>query len=89
MSKSSVAIVGSGIVGTAMAYVLTKKGYRVDIFEKGPEYPYPHTKQYTERIRFLYTNPIYSLSKELDQVTISGDYRWNPEQERHLVVGGR
>ena len=35
-----------------MAYVLTKKGYRVDIFEKGPAYPYPYTAQFTERIRF-------------------------------------
>ena len=83
MSKSRVAIVGSGIVGTAMAYVLTKNGYPVDIFEKGPQYPYPHTKQFTERIRFLYKNPVYSLSEDLNQVMISGDYRWDPEQERH------
>jgi glucose dehydrogenase len=88
MSKSTVAIIGSGIVGTAMAYVLTKKGYRVDIFEKGPAYPYPHTAQFTERIRFLYKNPIYSVSEDLNQVTVSGDYQWNPEEERHLVVGG-
>jgi glucose dehydrogenase len=88
MTKSRVAIVGSGIVGTAIAYVLTKKGYRVDIFEKGPEYPYPHTKQFTEKIRFLYSNPIYRLSRDLNHVTVSGDYTWNPGGERHLAVGG-
>jgi choline dehydrogenase-like flavoprotein len=88
MSKSSIAIVGSGIIVAAMAYVLAKKGYRVEIFEKGPEYPYPHTRQFTERIRFLYKNPIYSLSEDLNKLTVSGDYRWHPEEERHLVVGG-
>jgi choline dehydrogenase-like flavoprotein len=88
MSKSRVAIVGSGIVGTAIAHVLAKKGYLVDIFEKGPEYPYPHTKQFTEKMRFLYSDPIHRLAADLNKVTITGDYRWNPDEERHLVVGG-
>jgi choline dehydrogenase-like flavoprotein len=88
MTKRTVAIVGSGIVGTAIAYSLTKKGYHVDIFEKGPAYPYPHTKQYTEKIHFLYSNPAYRLSGDLDNVTVSGDYQWNPWRERHLLVGG-
>lgn len=88
MTKSRVAIVGSGIVGTAIAYSLTQKGYRVDIFEKGPAYPYPHIKQYTERIHYLYDNPAYSLPRDLDNVTISGGYQWNPWRERHLLVGG-
>jgi glucose dehydrogenase len=87
MSRT-LAIVGSGIVGAAIAYALSRKGFRVDIFEKGPEYPYPHATQFRERIQFLYENPVYELSKDLDTVTLSGNYVWNPELERHLVVGG-
>jgi 2-polyprenyl-6-methoxyphenol hydroxylase-like FAD-dependent oxidoreductase len=34
MTESAVAIVGSGIVGTAMAYHLANKGFDVEIFEK-------------------------------------------------------
>lgn len=86
--RRTVAIVGSGIVGAAIAYTLTRRGYRVDLFEKGPEYPYPHTKQFTERIQLLYENPIYAASKDIDTVTVSGDYAWRPDRERHLVVGG-
>jgi choline dehydrogenase-like flavoprotein len=86
--RRTVAIVGSGIVGAAIAYVLSRRGYRVDLFEKGPEYPYPHSKQFTERIQFLYENPIYEASKDIDTVTVSGDYVWRPDRERHVVVGG-
>jgi choline dehydrogenase-like flavoprotein len=86
--KPTLAIVGSGIVGASIAHALSRRGYRVDIFEKGPEYPYPHTTQFRERIQFLYDNPVYELAKDLDSVTLSGDYVWDPDRERHLVVGG-
>lgn len=86
--KPTVAIVGSGIVGAAIAHTLSRSGYRVDLFEKGPEYPYPHAKQFSERIQFMYENPIYEASKDLDSVTVSGDYAWHPDRERFLVVGG-
>jgi len=39
MTESTVAIVGSGIVGTTIAYHLANNGYDAGIFEKGPEYP--------------------------------------------------
>ena len=86
--KPTLAIVGSGIVGAAVAYTLSRRGYRVDLFEKGPEYPYPHAKQFSERIQFMYENPIYEAPKDIDRVTVSGDYAWLPDMERHLVVGG-
>jgi len=86
--KPALAIVGSGIVGAAIAHTLSRRGYRVDVFEKGPEYPYPHAKQFSERIQFMYENPLYEASKDIDTVTVSGDYVWHPERERHLVVGG-
>jgi glucose dehydrogenase len=88
MTSPTVAIVGSGIVGAAIAHTLSRRGYRVDLFEKGPEYPYPHAKQFSERIQFMYENPIYEASKDIDAVTISGDYVWHADRERHLVVGG-
>jgi choline dehydrogenase-like flavoprotein len=89
MSQSTIAIIGSGIVGTAIAYILTSKGYDVDIFEKGPEYPYPHTNQFQEQIKYLYQNPVYSLPKDLKNLTVSGDYRSFPlDEERAMVAGG-
>jgi glycine/D-amino acid oxidase-like deaminating enzyme len=36
MRESTVAIIGSGIAGTTVAYLLTQQGYDVTIFEKGP-----------------------------------------------------
>jgi glucose dehydrogenase len=88
MTESTVAIVGSGIVGTTMAYHLAHKGFDVEIFEKGPEYPYPHGRQFREKILYLYDNPSYSLPKDLQNLTLSGDYRPDLNSERVMVVGG-
>jgi choline dehydrogenase-like flavoprotein len=88
MTESTVAIVGSGIVGTAMAYHLAHKGFDVEIFEKGPEYPYPHGRQFREQILYLYDNPSYRLPKDLQNLTLSGDYRRDLNAERVMVVGG-
>jgi choline dehydrogenase-like flavoprotein len=88
MAESTVAIVGSGIVGTTLAYILTEKGHDVDIFEKGPEYPYPHINQFNEKILYLYDNPVYKLPRDLKNVTASGDYQHNINNERGMVVGG-
>jgi choline dehydrogenase-like flavoprotein len=86
--KKTVAIVGSGIVGTTIAYLLSRRGYKVDVFEKGPDYPHPHTKQFSERILYLYDNPIYKLSRDLKNHSKSGDYRPDIERERGMRVGG-
>ncbi len=86
-TERTVAIVGSGMVGTTIAYLLTNRGYRVDIFEKGVEYPYPHKPQFDDRMH-LYENAKYSLPDDLSKVTVSGDYTWNVDSERHLGVGG-
>ena len=88
MTESTVAIVGSGIVGTTMAYHLANKGFDVEIFEKGPEYPYPHGRQFREKILYLYDNPSYHLPKDLQHLTLSGDYRPDLNSERVMVVGG-
>src|SRR5262245_11074511 len=88
MTESTVAIVGSGIVGTTVAYHLANKGYDVGIFEKGPEYPYPHAPQFREKILYLYNNPSYGLPKDLQNLTCSGDYGPDLNYERVMVVGG-
>jgi glucose dehydrogenase len=88
MSESTVAIVGSGIVGTTIAYYLAAKGYDVEVFEKGPEYAYPHGPQFREKILYLYDNPAYQLPKDLQNLTSSGGYQYDPNDERVMVVGG-
>ena len=88
MTESTVAIVGSGIVGTTMAYHLANKGFDVEIFEKGPEYPYPHGRQFREKILYLYDNQSYILPKDLQNLILSGDYRHDLNSERVMVVGG-
>ena len=88
MSQSSVAVVGSGIVGTTIAYLLTKRGYDVVLFEKGPEYPYPHTVQFQERMRYKHENSRYRLPADLKNLTLAGDYQYDIDSERPMVVGG-
>ena len=88
MSIRTAAIVGSGIVGTAIAYQLARHGFLVDVFEKGPEYPYPHAKPFTERTVYLHEDPDYRLPRDLRNLTYSGNYASNPDLERFMVVGG-
>jgi choline dehydrogenase-like flavoprotein len=88
MSESTVAIVGSGIVGSLIAHVLTDFGYDVDVFEKGPDYPYPHRPQFEEQVRYLHDNPAYRLASDLKNHTQSRGYLADLERERLMVVGG-
>jgi choline dehydrogenase-like flavoprotein len=88
MTESTVAIVGSGIVGATIAYLLSNKRHDVAIFEKGPEYPYPHSVQFRERVLYLHDNPVYRLPKDLQDLTLSGNYPYNPDTERAMRVGG-
>ncbi len=86
--RPPVAIVGSGIAATAIAYLLTARGHRVEIFERGPAYPYPHTPQFRDRILHRYDNPAYRLPPDLQGLTVSGTYGGEIDRERHMVTGG-
>jgi choline dehydrogenase-like flavoprotein len=86
-SNADVSIVGSGIAGTTIAYLLTKWGHRVAMFEVGPMYDYPFLKQYTDEIVHLYRDPRYKIGPGLRKLEVTGDYR-DLEPEQYLVVGG-
>ena len=88
MIDKTAAIVGSGIVGTAVAHQLVQHGYRVNVFEKGPEYPYPHAQPFVEKTRYLYSNPAYRLPADIRRLTCTGDYASNLDNERFMLVGG-
>lgn len=92
MSESTVAIVGSGIVGTAIAWSLTQRGHDVVMFEKGPEFPYPHEPQFKDHVLYLHPkNPKYTLPRDLKNVVLSGDYAQtylDLDGEMGMVVGG-
>jgi choline dehydrogenase-like flavoprotein len=88
MSEKTAAIVGSGIVGTAIAHHLVNRGYLVDVFEKGPQYPYPHAQPFTEKTRYRYDNPAYRLPRTIRDLEHSGDYAKDPDNERFMLVGG-
>jgi len=86
--RPAVAIVGSGIAGAAIAYLLTARGHPVEIFERGPAYPYPHTPQFQDRFLHRYDNPAYRLPPDLQGLTASGTYGGDVDHERHMVTGG-
>lgn len=88
MSESTVAIIGSGIVGSIIAYLMTRRGIDVTVFEKGPEYPYPHKKQFYEWSRYLFEDPVYDPPEGIQGLTRTGNYPRNPDVERSIRVGG-
>lgn len=88
MTESTVAIIGSGIAGTTLAYLLTQRGFDVHIFEKGPVYPYPYTQQFTEEILNLYQNPGYDLDSRYRYIAQDGDIPFHVDENRYFRVGG-
>ncbi len=88
-AESDVAIVGSGIVATAIAHTLVQKGHRVAMFEKGKDYPYPYMEQFQEEGLNLYYRGTHELAPDLRKLTTAGSYRRDLNRERHMVVGGQ
>lgn len=88
MTESTVAIVGSGIAASTVAWSLARRGVDVQIFEKGPAYPYPYRSQFEERVLYRYENPAYQLPEALKGLTQSGTYAYPLNDERRMVTGG-
>lgn len=89
MSYRSVAIAGSGIAATLVAKVLSERGFLVTLFEKGPDYAYPHAMQLQERHLYFPENPpSHEADDDLKNLTLSGTYSQNPDRERFMRVGG-
>lgn len=88
MSARHVAIVGSGIVGTTFADLLTARGHRVTLLEKGPDCPYPHQPQYAERVLYGWQNPARQLGPDLRRVISGGGYARDLGGELIQTVGG-
>lgn len=88
MSDCDVLIVGAGLLGTAVAHRLVQKGLKVTLVEKGSKYPYPHKKQFKERVHYLYRNREYDIPKDLKNHVLSGIYDHHIENERYMRVGG-
>ncbi|GAB4513762.1 MAG: GMC oxidoreductase [Anaerolineae bacterium] len=86
---SRVAIVGSGIVGTTLAYLLTAQGHHVHLFEKGPEYPYPHTAQFEAHINRHFVRRDLPMDGKLRAVPQTGNIRMGTDFERFMQVGGK
>ena len=59
LAPAPVAVVGSGPVGTAVAWALVQRGVPVEIFEKGPPYPYPHREPVETRVIARAPVPLY------------------------------
>ncbi|MBI5709154.1 MAG: GMC family oxidoreductase [Candidatus Eisenbacteria bacterium] len=88
MSESTVAIVGSGIAGTAIAHALTLRGHDVVVFEKGPDFPYPAEKQFRESVLYDHSDPAGAIADDLGHMTEGNDGEKKLLPERVMVVGG-
>lgn len=88
MAVENVAVIGSGIVGAAIAHRLVGKGIRVDVFEKGPAFPYPHQQQFDEEFHSLYYSPSWRVGADLKDAVLTGSYGFDLELERYFRVGG-
>jgi flavin-dependent dehydrogenase len=88
-----VAIIGGGIVGTTLAHQLVMAGYRVDLFENGPDTPYPHWPQFETKV--LYSNyfapPLETFppkrAADIKGMTQTGDYGQIIDDERIMCLG--
>ena len=88
MTESTVAVVGSGIAGTTIAYLLASQGIDVQVFEKGPEYPFPYARQFHEDFMNRYVDPADELARHLRQIRQVGDVNYDLDTDRRMRVGG-
>lgn len=88
MSGRRVAIVGSGMMGSTLAFELAAAGFEVTVFEKGPDYPYPHRQRFVESVNHDWSNPAFVLDDDLRHMSVSGTYGHDLSRESVMRVGG-
>jgi glucose dehydrogenase len=89
MTEPRVAIVGSGIVGTTIAYLLTELGHTVELFEKGAPFEYPPARAFDNQVSHLHEGPAWPLAPgDVHGLTQSGTYPADVNLERAMVEGG-
>ncbi len=88
MSALRVAIVGSGMMGATLAYELTRAGCEVDVFERGPDYPYPHRERFVETIEHGWDDPARTAAPDLRRFTSTGSYARELWREAVVREGG-
>ena len=88
MSAPHVAIVGSGMIGSTLALALARAGFEISVFEKGPDYPYPHREPFLDATARDFANPAWSLPEDLVRVVSTGSYRRDLGREMVARVGG-
>ncbi|HTR96497.1 MAG TPA: GMC family oxidoreductase [Candidatus Acidoferrales bacterium] len=85
---SRVAIVGSGMMGSNLALDLARLGHDVTVFEKGPEYPYPHLPVFLAETKYHYDDPRWGIGHDLRRYAMTGQYARDLSDEAVMHVGG-
>ena len=86
---TSIAIIGSGIIGAILAHRLTEAGFTIEVFEKGPAYPYPHGPQF--QARHVHLDPNFDAPYHPPETVKNSTQDGLPfavEGERFMRVGG-
>lgn len=87
MTAKRIAIIGSGIVGSAMAHEFARRGHQVTVFEKGPAYSYPHSQQWQQNHVYFHPGDSHDVPADLKHYTSDG-ISFDLETERYMRVGG-
>jgi choline dehydrogenase-like flavoprotein len=88
VSAARVAIVGTGVVGAALADRLTRRGHSVVMFERGADTPYPHRRQFEEVVLYGQDERVWFGDPRVRRLTQSGDYARDLAAESVACVGG-
>ncbi len=88
MSARRVAIVGSGIMGSALALQLARAGCNVTVFEKGPDYPYPHERPLRDYTEHDFSDARDTVAPDMSRVIMGGTYSRDISREIVMRAGG-
>jgi choline dehydrogenase-like flavoprotein len=76
------------MMGATIAWALARRGHRVQVYEKGPDYPYPHHEAFEASARYDWQDPARVIAADLAGLTTAGNYHHDLERECVLRLGG-